>query len=67
MQPSHRRIVICGDFNYQSCPLNNVSNFPLKGIKTFKRIISGRIAESRTDHIMLYPPTHEVESVTIQN
>ena len=65
MQPLHRRIIICGDFNFQTCPLSNVSNFPLRGIKTFRRVISGKITESRTDHIMLYPPTQQAESTTM--
>ncbi|KAM3142715.1 hypothetical protein pb186bvf_005099 [Paramecium bursaria] len=66
-QPIHRKIIICGDFNYKSCPINNVSYFPQKEIKTFRRIVSGKIRESRTDHIMLYPPTEQVDQLTVQN
>ncbi|KAM3132355.1 hypothetical protein pb186bvf_015569 [Paramecium bursaria] len=41
--------------------------FSLKEIKTFRRIVSGKIRESRTDHIMLYPPTEQVDQLTVQN
>ena len=64
MQPLNRKIIIFGDFNFQSCPLSNVSNFPLKGIKHLEEFISGKITKFKLIILCSIHPLNK-ESITM--